>query len=312
MLLFIFLLLAVFHKWQINAANKYLSAGDGEYIEKNYSSALKDFSYAASLDGEKNIIYQARAKRGEIFYKYGQFDKAREELFGALKEKKDDYRAYDILGDVYFGENRFKEAIGYYDQAIGLCQEKGIETRIRLKKAKGLMSQGEMDAASGILSSMYIGSNAENEEMIFYLGLIDFNSNYSLNDNLKKLESRDDFSWRIEQIKNFIEEYDGEKSKDYNNIKIASLYNLINEPWLAINRTKEVAKKNDLYRDAWIVLGKSQFIAGEYADSLGSFHKASELDKRDGEIYYWLKNVYERIENQKKADQYADEYEKFK
>lgn len=310
---FVFLLFAVFHKWQIYAASKYLSAGEKEFAQSNYSSALKNFNYAASLDGERNIIYLAKIKKGEIFYRYGQFDKARGELLGALKEKNDDFRAYDMLGDIFSSENEFNEAIRYYDRAIQFSREKETEAEIRLKRAKSFMFLGELDAASGILSALSIENNdTGNGELSYYLGLLDFNVNYSLNDNLNKLESDADFGWKIDRIKNFIKEYDQESNMDYNNVKIADLYNQINEPWLAINRMKKVTKDNDLYRDAWIILGESEFIAGQYADSLSSFHKALALDERDGEIYYWLKNVYERIGNQKKADEYSSKYDKLK
>lgn len=313
LLFIVFLLLAAFHRWQTYSAKEYLSAGDREYVKNNYSGALKNFNYAASLDGERNIVYLARLKKGEIFRKYGQFEKAKEELFGALEEKKDDYRAYDVLGDIYYAENKFSEAIGYYNQAVQFSHEKKAVSGINVKRAKSFMAKGELKLASDILSNLYIENDSgENDEQVYYLGLLDFNKNYSLNDYLKKLESRVDFSWKIEQIKNFIKEYDEKKSKDYIDVKAAHLYDLINEPWLAIKRMSEVTDRNNSYRDAWIVLGKSYFIAGEYADSSKSFNRALALDKHSGEIYFWLKSVYEKIGNQKKADEYIRKYENFK
>lgn len=298
--LFIALFLLFFSKWRILISGNYLADGNKNYIVENYDAALKNYKFAEAIDGSDSIIYFARLKRAEIFYQHMMLDEAEKELIKALEENKVDYRAYNLLGDLYFAAKKFDNAAIYYNKTVNLRNENSVN----LKLAKTFMAKGDLISARDIFWNMHNGSNGE--ESAYYLGLIDFDKNPSYNDYLEKIEMEnyEKYGERIKTIKDFVSSYDKERDADYNTVSVANLYNKINEPYLALVKTDFVASNNPNYRDAWIELGKSSFIIGDYKKSMEYFNKALKLDLNNSEIYFWIGSVYERLNNKSEAEKF--------
>ena len=273
----IFLLLLLFYKWQIKTSSYYLNQGNDIYSDENFNEALRNYKYAAAIDGNRNIIYEAKIKRAEIFYYHWQLDKAEKELLEAIKEKQNDSKAYELLGDVYLGKREFDQAINYYEKALELNNEK----RVQKKLAESFIAKQDLNSAYDLFLNLQSENDNCDNDILYYLGLLDFNKNISDNDYLKKLEDDENYKNKIREIKNVLEIYSNEKNSDYNNAVLADLYNKINEPYLAINKIASTIKNNPSYRDAWIVSGKSNFIIGDYKRSLKDFNKALILDNNN-------------------------------
>ena len=285
--LMIFLLLFLFYKWQIKTSNHYLNKGDDIYNAENFDEALKNYKYATAINGSSNIIYEAKIKRAEIFYDHWQLNKAERELLEALDKKRNDYRAYELLGDVYLAKREFDKSIANYNQALELNDKK----EINIKLAKCLIASQEFNLASDTLLSL----QNHNEEILYYLGLISLCKNISYNNYLKNIENSKNYKGKITEIKKVIEIYDDKKNSDYNNLIIADLYNRIGEPYFAIKKISKIIKNNPSYRDAWIISGKSNFIIGDYKKSLSDFNKALDLDSNNPKIHFWITNVYNEL-----------------
>jgi len=303
-LMILFLLL--FYNWRTLASYDYLTSGNKNYVAKNYNDALKNYKYTEAIDGNDNATYLARLKRAEIFYQHLMLDEAERELVKVLEENKADYRVYNLLGDLYFAAKRFDKAKVYYNKTIALKNESSVN----LKLAKTFMAEGDLISARDIFFNMC----NNNEEGAYYLGLIDFDKNLSYNDYLEKIETEnyEKYGERIKIIKNFISDYNKERNEDYNIVSISDLYNKINEPYLALIKADFVAGSNPNYRDAWIVLGKSSFIIGDYKKSIEYFDKALKLDFNNPEIYFWIGSVYERLNDKAEAENFFNKHKLLK
>jgi len=306
----IFLSLFLFYKWQLATSNYYLNKGDNVYNAENFSKALRNYKYAAAINGNRNIIYEAKIKRAEIFYDHWQLNEAEKELLEAINEKRNDYRAYELLGDVYLAKREFDKSIDNYNRALELNSKE----ELNIKLARCFIANQQLDFASDVflnLRKKNLKNNSKqnhNEELLYYLGLIDLYENVFYNDYLKNIESSGDYKERIIEIKKVIEIYSDKKNDDYNAFIIADLYNKIGEPYFAIDRISKIIKNNPSYRDAWIISGKSNFIIGDYKKSLHDFNRALDLDSNNPEIYFWIASVYNKTGNNLKAEGFFGKY----
>ena len=325
-ILVIFLFLTLFYKWQLAASSHYLNRGDNNYNAENYNQALKDYKYVVAVDGNRNIVYRAKVKRAEIFYASGMFNEARRELFEAIEKNKTGFEAYELLGDVNYTERKFDLAIDCYNQVLQFNNGKETETRIKIKKGKSFIAQDKTDLAGDIFSELYRnlpqssaeelrrGENenggADNGKILYYLALLDFDKNVSFNDFFKKIENSDEevLKNKIEKIKSFVSGYEKNENSDYNNVKIADLYNKINEPYLALNKINIVFENNRNYRDAWIISGEANFIIADYKKSLEDFERAFSLDGNNPEICFWIGSVYEKMGDNLKSKEFFEKY----
>ena len=310
-ILTVFLLLTLFYKWQLATSKYYLNHGDSSYNVEDYSQALKDYKYATTIDGNRNIAYAAKMKRAEIFYASGMFNEAKKELLEAIRENRIGYEAYELLGDINYTERKFNLAADYYDQALEF-NSGDINKSIKIKKGVNFIAQNKMDLAENIFSELHLKNNGANDgEVLYYLALFDFDKNISSSDFLEEAGNSNSeiLKNRIREIENFVSGYSENKNSDFNNVKIADLYNKINESYLAINRINVVLENNQNYRDAWIVSGEANFIIGDYEKSLEDFKKALVLDSHNPEICFWLGSVYEKIGDVQKSKEFFEKYE---
>ncbi len=300
-----FLLLILFHRWQLLTSSGYLFLGDENYKRKNYNESLKNYKYAAAINGDRSTIYFAKLKRAKIFFLYGFLNEAEKELNEAIKEVKNDFMAYEIMGDVHYAKRNISDSISYYKKSIELKDKE----EINIKLAKSFMAEGKINKANDIFLKLYLKSNNKSE-VIYYLGLINFYENGLYNDYFQEIEKSNniDYKEKVNKIKKHSDNYSNIKNEIFNNILIADLYNRINEPYFAIIKSRLVTEKNPNYRDAWIVLGKANFIIGDYKKAYDHFNKAFELDSHNPEIYFWLGSVCQKLGNDFKAEELMNKY----
>ena len=304
----IFILMVIFHKWQVFTSNNYLRSGDCNSLVGNYTDSLNDYKYAAVIDGNRDVIYQARIRRAEIFLRFNQLENAQNEINSALRENKYDHRAYEIMGDIYYKKGDILNAIKYYNKAIDFDDKESLN----IKLAKSLIANNQNSKASELLLNLF-SQNDNNIEITYLLGLLEFYSDNDLNDYFERIETSENDLYKnnISIIEDSLKNKRSIKNKKYNDILIAGLFNKINEPYFAINKTKEVIKLDQSYRDAWIELGKSYFVVKDYNNALDDFNRALELDSNNPEILFWIARVYEQVGNNIKSAEYMERYSKY-
>ncbi len=290
----LFLSLVLFYKWQVITSNGYLFLGNESYKSKNYNESLKNYKYAAVVDGDRNAAYSARLKRAEIFYSHDKLDEAEKEAREAMGEIENDFRAFEILGDIYCAKLDATNAIGYYQKAVEL--KKDDSEAIEIKLAKSFMANGEIDLADDIFSKLY-SKNKSGGEVLYYLGIIRFYEDGLYNDYLASAakSGNADYKEKAGKIKKFLDDCGEINNEPYADVLAADLFNKINEPHLAIAKGKKAAEEKTNYRDSFLTLGKSYFLIEDYKNSYENFAKALELDSHNPEIYFWLGTVYQKI-----------------
>ncbi len=286
---FIFLSLVAFYKWQTSISSLYSLQGDKNYNTKNYNEALKNYKYTTVIDGDRNVIYDAKIKRAKIFFEHGDLEQSKQELYKAIKDKRSNSVAYKIMGDIYYAERNINNAIIYYTKADQIKSSK--ETKIKL--GKSFIAINEKKKAYDIFSQLSL--NSTDSEILYYLGLLNFYNNLEYNSFFQKIEKENnDYEFELKTIKEFSKNCCDIENERYKNILIADLYNKINQPYLAISKIKE----NDFdYRDAWMILGKANYILGNYEESHNNFQKAFDMDSHNSEISFWLKSSAKRMKD---------------
>ena len=303
----VFLSLFLFYQWQLITSSGYLFLGDKNYENKNYNRSLKNYKYVSAIGGNRDTIYSAKLKSSEIFYSHGLLDEAERELKEAIREVKNDFRAYEAMGDVCYAKRNIFDSIDYYKKALKLKDEE----RINIKLAKSFIANKDIDKANDIFLKLYL-KNEHNDEVLYCLGLLSFYRNESFNNYFQEVEESDNTNYKtkVDKIKEYLDNHSSVENEVYSNVLVANLYNMINEPYLAIGKSKLVVEGNPDYRDVFIVLGKSNFIIGDYKRSYENFNKAFELDSHNPEINFWLGSVYQKLGNDLKAKEFMDRYRK--
>ena len=186
-----FLLLFSFYKWQLATSGGCLFLGDENYKSKNYDESLKNYKYAAAVGGDRNTIYLAKLKRSEIFFSHGLLDEAEKELSEAIKEIKNDFRAYEAMGDIYYVKRNISGSISYYKKALELKDKE----EINIKLAKSFIADKKIDKANDIFLKLYL-ENSHNSEISYYLGLLSFYEDEFYNDYFQEVEKSNDAGYK--------------------------------------------------------------------------------------------------------------------
>ncbi|MCK4918873.1 MAG: hypothetical protein KAS01_00635 [Candidatus Pacebacteria bacterium] len=287
---FAFLFFTIFYKWQISTSNLYLLQGDKNYNTENYSEALKNYKYVTVIDGNRDVIYEAKIKRAKIFFEHGDLEKSKQELYKAIEEKRSNSIAYELMGDIYYAKRNINSAIIYYNKAGQIKNSKEIE----IKLGKSFIAINEKKKAYDIF--LQLSLNSTDSEVLYYLGFLDFYNNIEYNSFFQQIEKESsNYEFELKTIKAFSENCCNTKNERYKNILVADLYNKINQPYLAISKIEENSESNFNYRDAWIILGKANYILGNYESSYNNFQKAFDADSHNSEISFWLKSSFEKM-----------------
>lgn len=313
-LLSVFLLMIAFRWWEESSAFRYNEMAGGRLAGGDYNGALRDYYYADKLNDGKDISYLAKVERGKIFFKFGKYDEAEKELLDAADEDKRNYRAYEILGDLSGEKGEFDKAIGFFNNALQYNDGAETHLRIGIKRAKAFLSKGETGLAEKILKDLYdkMPGGKENDGLLFYIGIAGLEKRTLPDGYLKKLEVSREYKSKAEKVASFVEKYNMPDNGIFADAAAASLFNEIGEPYLAINRANKAIKNDENYRDAWITLGKSHFIVGDYSASLADFKKAIGLDPHNEEIHFWLGSIFEKTGNEFLASEHFGIYRDLK
>jgi len=149
------------------AINEFNKAYDisPEAFSVNYELALAYFGKGA-VDLAHTFIMKALAlfpnfvdghiKLGDIFYARGKKDKAQEEYFYACQLGMDNPEPWAALGEFYFKENLYSQAVSHFQKALELNPnhqkaQQGLDlARKRAKTIGGLFKEGTSTVKTGI------------------------------------------------------------------------------------------------------------------------------------------------------------------
>ncbi|MCK5490812.1 MAG: hypothetical protein KAI67_03140 [Candidatus Pacebacteria bacterium] len=289
---FVFIFLIFIYKWQVSTSNSYLFLGNINNSKEDYDEALRNYKYTMVIKGSKDAVYEARIQRAKIFYDHGELENARQELLMAIDEKKSDSIVYEIMGDIYYTERNINNAIIYYNKSEQINSSKDV----KIKLGKSFIAINKNEKAFDMF--FHLSLDSDDSEILYYLGLLDFYNNFEYNSFFQQVEKKgSDYEFELKMIKEFLENYRDIKDERYKNILVADLYNKINQPYLAIGKINEIGGNDLSYRDAWLIMGKSNFILGNYEASFDNFQKASDIDSHNLEIAFWLKSSLGKIKN---------------
>ena len=104
-------------------ANQALSSGIDKYQKKDYEGAAKEFKRAFGLSPYSNFAYEATKYTAMSYQAAGQTEKAISTYKQAIKVNSTDDRLQLDLGNLFFGEKRYGDAIDAYEQAVRLYDD---------------------------------------------------------------------------------------------------------------------------------------------------------------------------------------------
>jgi Tfp pilus assembly protein PilF len=299
----ILIIFGVFYAWREKISGDYLKSADTSYVQNKTDKALSNLLFADVLsEGNKNS--QAKIQRAEIFYEENDAASAEKELLEALKTDDKNPKIYEFLGKVKKRQENFSDAEKYYQKAYALDPSSEILTG----RIKNLIRGGKSFQAKEILGN--IKQKKFDDDIHYYLGLIDFNERGIFPEEFSKISSGK-YEKEVRMIEDFCQKSDktDEGLSDYQLVRKADLFNKINETDFAFLNINAVLQRNDKYCDAYIVLGKSLLIDGEYQKSADAFRKCLEIDTNNSESSFWLSGVYEKSGDSQKATEYKEKCE---
>jgi tetratricopeptide (TPR) repeat protein len=109
----------------------------GLYIDmKNWEKAIEDYDKVAKI---APLTYKQLNNRAFAYYNLGKLDIAEKDVLEAISEcpkEESAYAAYDTLGCIYVGQNKYDEALDYFNKAISLKPDlwESYENRSNLYK----------------------------------------------------------------------------------------------------------------------------------------------------------------------------------
>jgi len=104
-------------------ANHALSGGIEKYQNKDYEGAAKDFKRAFGLSPYSSFAYEATQYTSMSYQAMGQTDKAIAAYKQAINVNPTDDRLQLDIGNLYFGQERYGEAIKAYEEAVRLYDD---------------------------------------------------------------------------------------------------------------------------------------------------------------------------------------------
>lgn len=104
-------------------ANQALSSGIDKYQQKDYEGAAKDFKRAFGLSPYSDFAYEATQYGSMAYQALGETEKAIQVYKQAIQVNNTDDRLYLDIGNLYFGEERYGEAIEAYENALRLYDD---------------------------------------------------------------------------------------------------------------------------------------------------------------------------------------------
>jgi tetratricopeptide (TPR) repeat protein len=104
-------------------ANQALTGGIDKFQNKDYEGAAKDFKRAFRLSPYSSFAYEATKYASMAYQALGQTDAAIDVYQQAIKINSTDDRLHADLGNLYFGEGNYGDAIDSYETAVRLYDD---------------------------------------------------------------------------------------------------------------------------------------------------------------------------------------------
>ncbi|MFA7169465.1 MAG: tetratricopeptide repeat protein [Candidatus Paceibacterota bacterium] len=292
-----------FYAIRENILDRHLEKANHLCNEGQNNEALVDFLFADALVEQDGDVF-LKMKRAEIFYVAGDLRAAEKELLKVLKEDKNNSEVYKFLGRIKHGEGDYLEAEKYYASSY----EINPTSEVLILRVKNFARAGQFSQARKVLIAK--GGGVFEEDVMFYLGLLDFNENYIFSEELFGIRNGE-YHKEVEMIVGFFDDFEvgGTGNSDYDLLRKAEFFNLIGETDFALSNVDVVLAKNKKYRDAYLVSGKSFLIDGEYEKSVDAFEKCLSLDVNNVEAYFYLAEIYDKTGDRELADKYEKRYE---
>jgi len=118
----------------------HLHKGNQDYASKDYKSAAEEYQKALS---DKSAAVQGKFNLGDAYYKQGQFDQAIDAYKQALSLTKDKAlmaHAYHNIGNSLLQQKKFEESVKAYENALyNNCRDE--DTRYNLAYAEEMLRQ---------------------------------------------------------------------------------------------------------------------------------------------------------------------------
>ena len=99
-------------------SNQALSRGIDQYQKKNYSAAIRDFRGAISLSPGSSYAGNAAKFMSDAYVKLGDVEGAIKAFRSYIGLNNSSDLAHINLGNLYYGEDRYEEAIAEYEKAV--------------------------------------------------------------------------------------------------------------------------------------------------------------------------------------------------
>ena len=101
-------------------SNQALSRGIDQYTKKDYDKAAQEFQRSLSLSPNSTYSVDATKYLAQTYLKLGKTEKAIEAYKTALQRHTAQDDLHSALGNIYFSEDRFQEAVKSYEAAVNI------------------------------------------------------------------------------------------------------------------------------------------------------------------------------------------------
>jgi tetratricopeptide (TPR) repeat protein len=149
-------------------ANQALTSGIDKFQNKNYKGAAQDFKRAFGLSPHSSFAYEATKYQSMAYQQLGEIEKAIDAYESAIKLNPTDDRLHFDIGNLYFGEKRYSEAITAYEKAVRLYDD----ATNRFALGQGYLNTGRFNDAETQFKKIIQRGGQESRNGYFGLGKV--------------------------------------------------------------------------------------------------------------------------------------------
>lgn len=134
-----------------NLSNQALSRGIDLYSQKNYTGAATEFQRAVNFNPNSDFSTAATKYLAQSYLKLEKTDKAIEAYQNTLKRHPDDESLQVELGNLFFSEDRFTEAVNAYQAAVNINPSSTNQYSLGQGQLKAGNSNAAKDAFNAVI-----------------------------------------------------------------------------------------------------------------------------------------------------------------